>query len=239
MEHKPFKEFYRIGPLVFMHRSFTKEDLLSRSYDRVDFGVDPEGLSFYQCGIVTTIEGRLRSDFLTCMYDRPFLVPFVCWYLRQGSFIAVHQYETGWHPHFHPVIRTAVSPAGTKEISYWSLDMDGIFMFRSQGGTYEPMAHLFDELRSDRPEYIEGHVWMFPREKTDVKGLIKRIGPVHDLVLIESIPPSDDSLNRRVRHPDNIDDLGEVVKYRLAFSDRLPDGDRFGHILPFLSVWLR
>ena len=127
------------------------------------------------------------------MYDSPFLVPFVCWYLRHGSFIAVHQYETGWHPHFHPVIRTAVSPAGTKEISYWSLDMDGIFMFRSQGGTYEPMAHLFDELRSDRPEYIEGHVWMFPREKTDVKGLIKRIGPVHDLVLIENIPPSENN----------------------------------------------
>ena len=38
---------------------------------------------------------------------------------------------------------------------------------------------------------------------------------------------------------DEIDGLGEVVRYRLAFSDRLPDGDRFGSILPLLNVWLK
>ena len=238
MEHKPFKEFYRIGPLVFMHRSFTKEDLLSRSYDRVDFGVDPEGLSFYQCGIVTTIKGKPCDNFFVCMYDSPFLVPFVCWYLRHGSFIAIHQYETGWLPNYHPVIRSTVSPAGIKELQYWSLDMDGIFIFRSQGGTYEPMAHLFDELRSDRPEDIRRVVWMFPREKTDVKGLIERI-PVRGSVFVESFPPSDDGPNGRIRELDDIDDLGEVVRYRLAFSDMLPDKDKFGHMLPDLNVWLK
>lgn len=198
IEPEPVDYVHIIGPLAFMEYDRNKKSMLSGSYDRVDFGVDPEELHIYKCAPATVNGGEPRGDFHICMYDSPFLVPFACWYLRRGGFIAIHQYETGWHTHYHPVIRTTVSPAGTKEISYWSLDMDGIFMFRSRGGTYEPMAHLFDELGSDRPEYIGGYVWMFPREKTDVKGLIERVGPVHDLVLMESIPPSENNQGRCV-----------------------------------------
>ncbi len=215
-----------------------KKIMLSDSYDRVDFGVDPEDLHIYRCAPVTVNGGEPRGDFHLCMYDSYLLVPFACWYLRQGGFIAVHQYETEWHPHYHPAIRSTVSPEGIRELLYGSLDMDGIFMFRSRGGTYEPLAHLFDELRRDRPVEMGRYIWMLPGERTDVRGLVDRLGAVRDMVLVESIIPSDYE-NRRVMPLREAVKLGEVERYRLAFEDRAPDGDGFNALLPDLNIWLK
>ncbi|KUE73709.1 hypothetical protein AUQ37_07965 [Candidatus Methanomethylophilus sp. 1R26] len=132
-----------------------------------------------------------------------------------------------------------MTPEGIKELQYCALDMDGIFMFRSQGGTYEPMAHLFDELRSDRPE-MKGHdVWMFPREKTDVKGLIERFGPVYDFVTVENRRPSEDGSRWHTAPLDEAMELGEVEKYRMQLVDRHSSDGSLNRPVSYLCVVLK
>ena len=232
-------EVYLLGPLAFKKYGSSKEKLLLETYDRADFGTDPDKLNFYQCGSVDTVDGRLEGNFMSSMQRSNLLVPFACWYLRKGGFIAVHQWGGGWHPHYHPSIRPIVTPEGIGELQYCTLDMDGIFMFRSHGGTYEPLAHIFDELRSDRPG-MKGHdVWMVPKERTDVRGLIERFGPVYDYVTVENRYPSEDGGKWRTVPLSETMELGEVEKYQLRLVDRHPSDGGLNRPVPELCVVLK
>lgn len=238
--------YHRWGPLVFTRYEGMKNGLLAKLFDRVDFGTDTADLHLYECTPIDSASDGICFNTYAGVQRCYFLIPFVCRYLREGQYVAVHVGDGGWHPHYHPTINVTVSPEGIKELWHGFLDMDAMFIFRSRDGTYEPLAHLFDELCEDIPEKKGWHTWMRPKEEIDVEALLKRLGFRPDTITAGIHPGTApnptmqeiDSAEWNVVKTDDAIKLGRVECYRLYLENPVSDPTAFCKMEPEIYVMM-
>ncbi|KUE74216.1 hypothetical protein AUQ37_05345 [Candidatus Methanomethylophilus sp. 1R26] len=188
---------YRWGPLIFRCFDSMKDGMLAKKFDRVDFGIDTAGLHLYWCSALECDEsGRVVSTIDDGMRTCYFLLPFICRYLRDGEFIAIHMDEDAWHPHYHATIDISVSPKGIRNLQCGLLDMDAMFIFRREGGTYEPFARIFDEMCRSIPVRDGWDLWTVPNERMTASELLERVGS--DFCSVMAVRPFD---SERVGEP--------------------------------------
>lgn len=237
---------HRWGPLAFRRVDEKKDELLAKQFDKVDFGTERD-LHLYQCSAIERVSEKIYFNMYAGMHTCYALVPFACRYLRDGHYVAIHIGDEGWHPHYHPTINVTVSPEGIRDLQHGFLDMGGMFIFRPQGGTYEPLAIIFDQMCQDTPERSDWHTWMLPKKETTVGELVTRLGIRSDTVVIlrpldsqrDGMPFGNHSNIWELVHRDSAYKLGIVEGYRLYFKTSHGDPSAFGEMEPEVYIKLK
>lgn len=237
--------FYRWGPLIFRCCDSMKDGMLAKEFDKVDFGIDTADLHVYLC---SALECDRSGRFVFAANDGMrrccFLVPFICRYLRDGKYIAIHMDEDGWHPHYHPTIDISVSPKGIRNLQWGLLDMDAMFIFRREGGTYESLARIYDEMCRGTPVKEGCDTWIVLKEKMTAGDLIGRFGSdFRSVVVVRPFDPerdgghlSDQTEVWDTMTADEARGLGQIEGYRLWFLMYPYDHDAYRSMDPELYV---
>ncbi|KUE74214.1 hypothetical protein AUQ37_05335 [Candidatus Methanomethylophilus sp. 1R26] len=237
--------FYRWGPLVFRCCDSMKDGTLAKEFDKVDFGIDTADLHVYMCA---AIEYDRTGRVVSITYDRMqrccFLLPFICRYLRDGEYIAIHMGDDGWDSHYHPTIDISVSQNGIRNLQSGLLDMDAMFIFRREGGTYEFLARIFDEMCCGTSVREGWRTWTVPKDRMTAGELLERIGSdFRDIVAVRPFDPERDGepVNGQTEVGETITadearDLGQIDGYHLWFFMHPYDPDTYRKMNPELYI---
>lgn len=238
---------YRWGPLIFRCYDSMKNGMLAKEFDKVDFGIDTADLHVYMCAATEYDRtGRAVSTIYDSMHRCCFLLPFICRYLRDGRYIAIHMDDDGWDSHYHPTIDISVSPSGIRNLQSGLMDMDAMFIFRREGGTYEFLARIFDEMCRGTPVKSGWDLWTVPKEKMTAGDLLERIGS--DFRAIVSVRPFDPERDGEpvagqtevgeTITADEARGLGQIEGYHLWFFMYPYDPDTYRKMNPELYIRL-